>query len=268
MYNSIDNSTGSSLQFTGGINKNVQIKEIGFGPVDKEGKGQHVLYIMFSDASGRSLRHVEWPINEQTLTQNARSWGRDPKELIKTQYADQAARMKHILSAYIPADQIQMSGSNYKEFCINWAQLFPQGYKEQLNHLLLVYPKTKKWPELPKKTFDPFFEKMDGETSLKINPEFHRIEPPIDMDSANGAPVPATAGAYDPMASSVPTPQATAPVVEQGGLNMAAPAGEVGASVPAEPVAPVTPSIPKEDQDNTRLLGGNPQGGHQSGLSF
>lgn len=128
--------------FSAGIHANAELKSVEFKVVnEKINEGEPTLVFDFVGAKGEKINHIEYPVDNAPDPAKAGGF--------------MASRIKHILSKFIPEDQIVLRGNTYKEFCEGVIALIGDHYKGVKVAIKLTYgdkkyPKTKLgFPKFP-----------------------------------------------------------------------------------------------------------------------
>ena len=100
---STSQSSGANIMAPG-INENVKLVNVVYEPAKSDGTGDLVLRFNFEDAGGAKFSHVEWAIDEERERSNARQWGKDVEEHLKSRYVAQSERIFHILTTFVPRE--------------------------------------------------------------------------------------------------------------------------------------------------------------------
>ena len=144
----------------------------------------------FKQDGGATFRHLEFPIDNERERQNAEKYyeklvleGKTPDQVkplfvqtyIKRVYTDQAARIKHIMSKFIPEDKCIISGVNtFEAFSNAVVAALGNTYLGKKLRLKLVY-NYKDYATFPK--YANFIElQTDAPTTLRLNPKKDRLE--------------------------------------------------------------------------------------------
>ena len=178
MYN-IDNAVStpkSNAPIPAGINQNVQLKSVYFEALRKDGTGGNVLKFNFEDAAGRSFRHTEWEVDVERTRSNAKQWGKDPDKAVQNALMGLSGRIKHILSCFIPRDQVVISGNTWDEFGGNVVNLLGDAYQGIDVRVKLIL-NGKDYTSFPKQAFRPFIQRMDVPDTLAIDEKYERTQP-------------------------------------------------------------------------------------------
>jgi len=174
MYN-IDETTGvQSSYLAPGIHQDVKIVDIVKENSKKDGTGKEVLRFYFEGKDGGTFNHTEFSIDPEQTKKMAEQWGNDPKEAVTNAVNDLGARIKHILSAFMPAENVVIHVATWEEYCDKVVEICGTLYKDQLFRLKLVL-NNKDYTILPKKTFSPFIQNMEAKDTLAIVPKYDRI---------------------------------------------------------------------------------------------
>lgn len=198
MYN-IDNSVEtpkSNAPMPAGINQNVRLLGVFFEALRKDGTGGNVLKFNFEDASGRRFRHTEFEVDVEREKQMAKQWGKDPDKAVRNALMGLSGRIKHILSCYLPADKVVITGNSWDEFGGNVVTLLGDAFKGIDVRIKLIL-NGKDYTMFPKQAFRPFIQRMDTPDTLAIEEKYERIVPKNSGTSASGldalldAPAPA-----------------------------------------------------------------------------
>jgi len=208
MYN-IDNSIEtpkSSGPIPAGIQENVNLVGVYFESLRSDGTGGNVLKFNFEDAAGRKFRHTEFEVEVDRVRANAKQWGKDPEASVRNALTGLAGRIKHILSCFLPADKVVITGNTWDEFGGNVVAILGDAFRGVDVRVKLIL-NNKDYTMFPKQAFRPFIQRMDMPNTLAIDTKWERIEP-----KSSGA----STDALDALLSDVPAaaPAAPAPTFE------------------------------------------------------
>ena len=228
MYN-IDNSIEtpkSSGPIPAGIQENVNLVGVYFESLRSDGTGGNVLKFNFEDAAGRKFRHTEFEVEVDRVRANAKQWGKDPEASVRNALTGLAGRIKHILSCFLPADKVVITGNTWDEFGGNVVAILGDAFRGVDVRVKLIL-NNKDYTMFPKQAFRPFIQRMDMPNTLAIDTKWERIEP-----KSSGA----STDALDALLSDVPAaaPAAPAPTFEAP----AAPAADAPAPWDTDAPAP------------------------------
>lgn len=176
MY-SINQETGPTTKYLdAGITENVKIVDIAAENSKKDGTGALVLRFYFEGENGATFQHTEFAVDPEHLKKMAKSWGADAEELIQNAINDMGARIKHILGAFMPEDQIIIDAKTWEDYISKIVALAGDLYKDVKFRVKLVL-NNKDFVIFPKKTYSDFIQNMDVPNTLKIVPKYDRIVP-------------------------------------------------------------------------------------------
>jgi hypothetical protein len=187
-----DEQTGASSggsRIPAGITENVNLKDVLYEPLKADGSGDDVLKFMFSDTSGSSFTHIEFPIEAPKLTELAKGWGKstaDAESYVKQQFDAQGERIKHILSCFIPKDKCVFRAANFKEFSDGVIKMLGNTYLEIPCRVKIVYKKNSQYTTFPSRAFKPFIQPMNEPNRIKIDPKWDIVEA-TEPDSSGDA---------------------------------------------------------------------------------
>jgi hypothetical protein len=186
MYGFDKSNENTSLFMDAGINENVELKEVAFEPAKQDGTGEKVLRFYFENDKGQKFSHVEFPIDPTVIKEQARAWGVDPVKLTNERNKDLGSRVMHILSVYLPKEQLEFKADTWEEFCKGVVSILGNTHKGIPIRIKVFYNK-KDYLTFPSKTFRPFIQKMSEPNLLRIDPKWERIVPLApDQDGAAG----------------------------------------------------------------------------------
>ena len=195
MYN-IDQTIDSpkaSGPIPAGINENCTLIGVFFEPLRQDGTGGNVLKFNFADAAGRKFRHTEFEVEADRVKQQAAQWGKDPEKQLRNALTGLAGRIKHILSCFLPADKVVITGNTWDEFGGNVVSLLGDAFKGVPVRLKLIL-NNKDYTCFPKQAFRPFVQRMDVPNTLEVDAKWERIVPKSaagtsesDLDAILGA---------------------------------------------------------------------------------
>lgn len=177
----IDQNTDSegfvSNYMPAGIHENVKLSNVAYENAKEDGSGQMVLAFHFVDEDKNTLRHVEFPIDPQQIksqaTSTPRQHGRNnaelgyvkgqnitPDQAVQIEVANQATRIKHIMTKYMPEQQtVTGAVQTFEQYANAIIAKFNAvaDYSQKLVRLKVVKPG--EYSKLPR--FAPFMETMD-----------------------------------------------------------------------------------------------------------
>lgn len=174
MYN-ITKETQSESQyktFGAGIISNVELESIEFKPINaKINDNEPTLAFNFVGPKGEKINLIEYPAEKST---------KDPEQSAK----DTASRVKHILSRFMPSEEVTLSGNNYAEFSNGVIALLGDKAKGKKVFIKLTYG-TKAYPNSKNRlAFPKYPDFISNDNDLKILPNdlLHPIvaQPTVD----------------------------------------------------------------------------------------
>lgn len=205
MYNidSTIESPKASGPMPAGINQNCQLLGVFFEPLRQDGTGGNVIKFNFADSAGRKFRHTEFEVEAARVKQQAQQWGKDPDAALRNALTGLAGRVKHILSCFLPADKVVITGNTWDEFGGNVVALLGDAYKGIDVRVKLIL-NNKDYTMFPKQAFRPFIQRMDVPDTLEVDAKWERIEPKSSagtpssgLDALLDAPTPAPSTGSD-----------------------------------------------------------------------
>ena len=157
MYN-ITKETQSESQyktFGAGIYGNVELESIEFKPINaKINNNEPTLAFNFVGSKGEKINLIEYPAESQN----------DPEKSA----AYTAGRVKHILSKFMPSEEVTLSGSNYAEFANRVIALLGDKAKGKKVFIKLTYG-TKAYPNKKNRLdFPKFPDFISNDNDLKM----------------------------------------------------------------------------------------------------
>ena len=188
MYN-IDNSIEtpkSSGPIPAGIQENVNLVGVYFESLRSDGTGGNVLKFNFEDAAGRKFRHTEFEVEVDRVRANAKQWGKDPEASVRNALTGLAGRIKHILSCFLPADKVVITGNTWDEFGGNVVAILGDAFRGVDVRVKLIL-NNKDYTMFPKQAFRPFCQRMDVPNTLQIDAKWERIEPKSSAGASSGS---------------------------------------------------------------------------------
>jgi hypothetical protein len=128
-----------------------------------------------------NFKHTEFPINEATVAGFSRKHKSGPnkdkeftrEEKIKAAYDEQADKIKHILTKFMPEKDVILKGATFEDFANSVVKLLGDKFVGKKLRLKLVYNK-KNYLSFPKFNF---IENVETTPSrLKIDPQWDKLE--------------------------------------------------------------------------------------------
>lgn len=174
---STNQSSGANIMAPG-INENVKLVNVVYEPAKADGSGDLVLRFNFQDQSGGKFSHVEWAIDEERERANARSWGKDVEEHVKSRYVAQSERIFHILSTFVPREVLIKSvgkTDSFTSFCNALIDALGTSHVDKLVRIKVILNK-KDYLTFPMRAIKPFIQKMEEPNKLAVDPKWERIE--------------------------------------------------------------------------------------------
>lgn len=174
MYNITTETQSESnyKTFGGGIHSEVELQSVEFKIINNQvNNGEPTLSFNFVGPKGEKFNHLEYPAEGAKDVQKAADW--------------MGSRVKHILTKFIPTEQVVLSGSNYSEFCNNIIALLGNNNVGKKVAIKITYG-TKAYPKkrLCFPAFPDFIALESSELHLKpedlINP--FTIQPTSEED--------------------------------------------------------------------------------------
>lgn len=177
-YEITNETKAVSAVMTPGINENVKLLDIVRENSKDDGSGTEVLRFYFEDSQGRGFTHTEFPIDVENLKKLAKNWSNTtPEEAVKKAFNDMGAKIKHILGAFMPEDQVVITGvSGWEGYCDKVIELAAKQFEGQLYRIKVVLNK-KDFNSFPRTAVAPFVQNMEEQNTLTINPKYDRIVP-------------------------------------------------------------------------------------------
>lgn len=185
-----------------GIQENCEMTKVTYGPSSEKKDGSpKALSFHFKQEGGATFRHFEFPVDPDRETTNAEAYyeklvkaGKRPDQIkplfvqtyVKRVYTDQASRIKHIMSKFIPETECLISGVNtFEAFSNAVIKALGTSYEGVKVRLKLVY-NHKDYATFPK--WADFIEvQTDAPTNLRLNPKKDRLEKqtpdPVSQDT-------------------------------------------------------------------------------------
>lgn len=173
-----------------GIQENFELVNVEFAGTAKDGGGTKAIRFTFKKGNNFVFTHNEYPIDEARVATWARADRKTKVELtkeekVKAAYADQAARIKHILTKFVPEDKINLSGSTMEEFSAAIIKCLGNSYVGVKVRLKLVF-NTKDYLSFPKMNFIELMSVPASSSRLKIDPQYDRItQHPKDAETTS-----------------------------------------------------------------------------------
>lgn len=157
-----------------GINENIKLTSVRYDKAGKKDDSPLALIFTFENETGGIYEEKLFEINPEKVKEFNQNYpkkhGRDDKakgykkgepitndQAVAIAYADQATRIKHIMSKFIPEDQIKIKANSFKEYAEAIGKMLAG--KTDVALRLKVTLNTKDYYQLPK--FPPFVERMD-----------------------------------------------------------------------------------------------------------
>ena len=192
-----------------GTNNNCVLTRVSYEPFKKDGTGDHVLKFEFSNDRGQTFTHNEWEIVPDRVKQNAAQWGKDYKDLLDEMLLHTTERIKHIMSCFMPLNEIHVKGANYKEFSQAVIDNLGDKFVDVPVRLKLVL-NNKDYTKFPKRAINDFITLMSQPDTFEYHEKYDRITPKTpasggDLDDMLDGPVMSAAVADTPEATATPT---------------------------------------------------------------
>lgn len=184
-----------------GIQENNFLDKVTFGPSsEKDSSSTKALAFSFRQEGGAIFRHLEFPIDNDREKLNAETYykklvkeGKTPDDpmpvyvanYVKRAYKDQASRIKHIMSKFIPEAECLITGvSTFDQFSAAVISVLGDKFKNTKVRLKLIY-NSKDYATFPKY---PNFIEIQGDTptALKLSPR-DRVTKQVPDSSSNPA---------------------------------------------------------------------------------
>lgn len=165
-----------------GIQENCEMTNVTYGPSSEKDGAVKALCFSFKQEGGATFRHLEFAIDVERETNNGKEYykklvkeGKVPdlvevlfvQKYVKRIFDEQASRIKHIMSKFIPESECLISGVNtFEQFSNAVIKALGQSYKGKTVRLKLVY-NYKDYVTFPK--YPNFIElQTDAASVLKI----------------------------------------------------------------------------------------------------
>lgn len=177
-----DETTGAptNKHLPTGINENVELKDVLYEPLRADGTGDSVLKFMFTDNTGASFNHLEYPMDFDSLLEKAKGWKSSTAEAeawVKQQFEAQGERIKHILSCFIPRDKCVFKAKSFEEFAQGVITMLGTSHHGVLVRVKIIYRREDdKYTNFPRRAFKPFIQPMSEPNRLKIDPKWDILE--------------------------------------------------------------------------------------------
>ena len=174
---STNTGTGANIM-NPGINENAKLVNVVYEPAKADGTGDLVLRFNFEDATGAKFSHVEWAIDEERERGNARQWGKDPEEHLKSRYVAQSERIFHILTVFVPREVLIKSvgkTNSFSSFCEALIKSLGTNHVDKSIRIKVILNK-KDYLTFPMRAIKPFIQLMEEPNKLAVDPKWERIE--------------------------------------------------------------------------------------------
>lgn len=183
---STSQSSGANIMAPG-INENVKLVNVVYEPAKSDGTGDLVLRFNFEDAGGAKFSHVEWAIDEERERSNARQWGKDVEEHLKSRYVAQSERIFHILTTFVPREVLIKSVGKTDSFAAFSQALISALGNNHIDKLIRikVILNKKDYLTFPMRAIKPFIQPMNEPNKLAIDPKWERVERMTPTDESS-----------------------------------------------------------------------------------
>jgi hypothetical protein len=183
---STSQSSGANIMAPG-INENVKLVNVVYEPAKSDGTGDLVLRFNFEDAGGAKFSHVEWAIDEERERSNARQWGKDVEEHLKSRYVAQSERIFHILTTFVPREVLIKSVGKTDSFATFSQALISALGNNHIDKLIRikVILNKKDYLTFPMRAIKPFIQPMNEPNKLAIDPKWERVERMTPTDESS-----------------------------------------------------------------------------------
>ena len=174
---STNQSSGANIMAPG-INENVKLVNVVYEPSKSDGSGDLVLRFNFETLTGAKFSHVEWAIDEDRERNNARQWGKDPEEHLKSRYVAQSERIFHILTVFVPREVLIKSvgkTDSFASFSNALIAALATNHVDKLVRIKVILNK-KDYLTFPMRAIKPFIQSMEQPNNLVVDPKWERIE--------------------------------------------------------------------------------------------
>ena len=174
---STSQSSGAKVMAPG-INENVKLVNVVYEPAKSDGTGDLVLRFNFESQDGSKFSHVEWAIDEDRERNNARQWGKDPEEHLKSRYVAQSERIFHILTVFVPREVLIKSvgkTDSFATFSNALVTALGTNHIDKLVRIKVILNK-KDYLTFPMRAIKPFIQPMNEPNKLAIDPKWERVE--------------------------------------------------------------------------------------------
>lgn len=182
---STNTGTGANIM-SPGINENAKLVNVVYEPAKADGTGDLVLRFNFEDAVGAKFSHVEWAIDEERERSNARSWGKDPEEHLKSRYVAQSERIFHILTVFVPREVLIKSvgkTNSFSSFSEALIKALGTNHVDKAVRIKVILNK-KDYLTFPMRAIKPFIQSMEEPNKLAVDPKWERIEKMTPTDES------------------------------------------------------------------------------------
>ncbi len=179
MYGANSEKDLVQVPVSSGKHENVKITEF---TTDRTQSGTLTLLVKFQTADGKAFQQRFFPVNAENIRKNISKFrGQSAEQVIEDQTRRVSAQITHILSAFVPKQNIFFTADTWEEYIEKVVEIAGTNYESELFRCKLVYNKSG-YIEFPRSTVRPFFENMKEKDNITINPKYDNITPPAATD--------------------------------------------------------------------------------------
>lgn len=171
---------------SGGKHDNVEIVEISKEEVGDNKVATLTIKLKFED--GKNFTHRFFPVNRENIVKNiAKFGGKSADEVIKTESLKLAGAIIHVLSSFVPADNLVFGADSWDDYVSKMIEIAGTAYEGQKFRCKVVFGKNG-YATFPRSAVSPFFQNMKDPDTITINPKYDKIVPPtptkeMDLDA-------------------------------------------------------------------------------------
>ena len=179
MYKLVETQDNASSfkMMKAGINEKVELVDVTFDSLRKDGTGGNVLRFYFQDEEGAKFTQTYMEVTSverlqesaKNAAQSGRPWMTPPEALHKDLVRNVGESLRHILSAFVPEDKLSIAGSTWNELGKNVLDVVGRSYDGMKFKIKCVYDKQGKYLQFPNRPLRPFMLKQEDTTNLEIS---------------------------------------------------------------------------------------------------
>lgn len=189
----VNSSSVEKTAFAAGIHENVKLMSVSVVELESQNFKGSALKFRFEDKES-FFEHTEFPVDEDRAKANALKNNKNPETAYRQDLDNQAKRIAHILTCFIPKEKLAIKAETWEDFCAGIVAALGQANEGVFLRIKLILD-NKDYTRFPGFVISPWIQRMDQENKLVINPKYDRVVPkqpdPEQEETAGATAAPA-----------------------------------------------------------------------------